>query len=330
MKEWVEIVDRLNTAFPLNLPMALATVIQVEGSTYRRVGARMLIFEDGNWIGSISGGCLEGDMLKKARLAIHSQEIKIVTYDTRDEDPFALGIGLGCNGKIDIIIDPNLNRILQFKNILEQALHSEDGLLIKSSWDLENNEFSSIEIINQTDSSLTLQWQPSNISLIEKIPPQPRIWIFGNQFDSHSLIRISHQLAWKIHWVGNVLKMKDTIKNLCLSCYDWQDEKTIQSGDYVVCMTHDIDRDLLICQELVQQPQISYWGILGPQKRLEKIKDKLSEVNCFLPHNIHSPIGLDLGAEGPDEIAISIISEIIAFKNNRNAQPLKNRKGTIH
>jgi len=310
MKEWVEIVQKLTDALSQEIPLALATVIQVEGSAYRRVGARMLILEDGSWVGSISGGCLEGDMLKKAQLAIRSQEVRVVTYDTRDEDPFALGIGLGCNGKIDILLDPNRERIIQFKETMEKALHSEAGMHVDSEWTL-------------TDQSI--------VKLHEFIPPQPRIWIFGNQFDSHSLLTISHQLAWKIHWVGNTLKMKKEMKTKCFQVFDWNQEWPIQQGDLVVCMTHDLDRDIQICQRLeVYKNKIAYWGILGPQKRLDKIKDKLSEVNCMLPDCIHSPIGLDLGAEGPDEIAIAIIAEIVAFKNNRNAQPLKFRMKPIH
>lgn len=310
MKEWVEIVQKLQIALEQDVPLALATVIGVEGSAYRRVGARMLILDDGNWVGSISGGCLEGDMLKKARLAILSQEIKVVTYDTRDEDPFALGIGLGCNGKIDILIDPNRNRIIEFKAFMEKALNSEKGLEISHTWQVPG--------------------QLQVIELHEFIPPQPRIWIFGNQFDSHSLIKICHQLAWKIFWVGNPLKMTNEIKQLCMNIFNWEDEKLIQSGDYVVCMTHDLDRDIKITKELHQQNQIGYWGILGPNKRLLRIKDKLAEDNIQLPDSIHTPIGLDLGAEGPDEIAISIIAEIISKKNNRDAKPLKFREKSIH
>lgn len=309
MKEWVEIVHKLTEALDQEVPLALATVIQVEGSAYRRVGARMLILEDGTWVGSISGGCLEGDMLKKAQLSIQSQEVRVVTYDTRDEDPFALGIGLGCNGKIDILIDPNRERIIEFKETMEKALHSENGLTVETIWTLADQ---------------------STVELHEFIPPQPRIWIFGNQFDSYSLLALCRQLAWKIHWVGNTLKMKKELKNICFQVYDWDQDWPIQQGDLVVCMTHDLERDIQICERLAKEDKMAYWGILGPKKRLAKIKEKLAELNCKLPDTIHSPIGLDLGAEGPDEIAISIISEIIAFKNNRNAQPLRNRLIPIH
>jgi len=309
MKEWVQIINKLEEILNSNESFALATVIQVEGSTYRRVGARMLIMDNGNWIGSISGGCLEGDMLKKARLAMSSQEVKWVTYDTRDEDPFALGIGLGCNGKIDILIDPNRTRIENFAKQLKLALASENGLELFSQWPLTDGEV---------------------FELKEFINPQPRIWVFGNQFDSHSLILMAKQLGWKVMWVGNTLKMSNEIKKLCFKVFDWDNFEGIQSSDLLVQMTHDLERDVEICSKLNEIPDVFYWGILGPQKRLERIKDKLSESQIMLKNGIHSPIGLDLGAEGPDEIAVSIIAEIIAKKNKRDAQPLKLREKAIH
>src|ERR1700722_13877534 len=85
---------------------ALATVVRVEGSSYRRTGARMLVTDDGIWVGGISGGCLEGDALKRARLAISKLEPSLITYDTTEEDAYQIGVGLGCNGIIDVLFTP--------------------------------------------------------------------------------------------------------------------------------------------------------------------------------------------------------------------------------
>ncbi|MHC4379355.1 MAG: XdhC family protein, partial [Planctomycetota bacterium] len=86
-----------------NQKLALATVVRVEGSSYRRAGARMLVMEDGNWIGGISGGCLEGDALRKAQLAMFQDKPSLVTYDTMDDDAQSIGVALGCNGIIDVL-----------------------------------------------------------------------------------------------------------------------------------------------------------------------------------------------------------------------------------
>ncbi len=85
---------------------ALATVVRVEGSSYRRTGARMLVMDNGTWVGGISGGCLEGDALKRARLAIAKTQASLVTYDTTNDDEHQIGVGLGCNGIIDVLLAP--------------------------------------------------------------------------------------------------------------------------------------------------------------------------------------------------------------------------------
>src|ERR1700748_3334137 len=106
MKEITDIVAAYEKAVKQKKKAALATVVLVEGSAYRRAGARMLITEDGQLTGAISGGCLEGDALRKARMVILQQEPMLVTYDTMDDDDAKLGVGLGCNGIIHILIEP--------------------------------------------------------------------------------------------------------------------------------------------------------------------------------------------------------------------------------
>ena len=106
MKEIRDIIKAYEQAHKLGKQTALATVVHVEGSSYRRPGARMLITEDGQLTGAISGGCLEGDALRKALLVMHENKSKVVTYDTMDDDDAKFGVGLGCNGIIQVLIEP--------------------------------------------------------------------------------------------------------------------------------------------------------------------------------------------------------------------------------
>src|SRR6201747_886106 len=106
MKEIIDIVTAYGEAIKKGKKTALATEVLVEGSAYRKAGARMLITENGQLTGAISGGCLEGDALRKARMGILQQEPLLVTYDTMDDDDAKLGVGLGCNGIIHILIEP--------------------------------------------------------------------------------------------------------------------------------------------------------------------------------------------------------------------------------
>src|SRR5687768_15814972 len=106
MKELRDIVQSFDLAHAAGKRAALATVVHIEGSSYRQPGARMLVTEDGMLTGAISGGCLEGDALRKALLVIVNNTPMLVTYDTNDEDDARIGIGLGCNGVIQILIEP--------------------------------------------------------------------------------------------------------------------------------------------------------------------------------------------------------------------------------
>src|SRR5688572_5621099 len=108
MKDFKTIVTEFRKLDFTNRKAALATVVKVRGSSYRSPGARMLITDDGKWVGSISGGCLEGDALRKARQVMMDRKPMMVTYDTREESNQNLGIGLGCNGVIDVLIEPIL------------------------------------------------------------------------------------------------------------------------------------------------------------------------------------------------------------------------------
>ncbi len=322
MKELIQILAQIKRLLNSNESFALATVVFVEGSAYRRPGARMLIDENGNWWGGISGGCLEGDLLKKAQLAMRQQTIKNITYDTREDDPFQLGIGLGCQGLIEIIIDPIRSHMEQIAEQLKICLDSGVAQTLQSTW--EGSKFS-IEAVAAMNGSFTQEGTKQ--IFVENIPANTRIWIVGNQFDAISLIQLCQQLAWEIHWVGKKLKMNPVVRDSVQACYDWNDDLPVRNTDCLVLMTHDFDRDVEFLSKQYAVDRWSYVGILGPNKRMDRILKQIPTLQVSLLSN---PIGLDIGAEGPDEIAISIVSEILAVKNGRNGLSLKHKKGSIH
>jgi xanthine/CO dehydrogenase XdhC/CoxF family maturation factor len=320
MKELLVILAQLERLLQSKTTFALATVVHVDGSAYRRPGARMLIDSEGNWWGGISGGCLEGDLLKKAQLAMLQQKIKRITYDTREDDPFQLGIGLGCQGLIEIMIDPIREHIQQVYEVIKLQIDSGKGQFALSDW--SNGNFS-MSILDQAYPG----WEESSQVFTEFLPPRTRIWIVGNQFDACSLIDLCVNLAWEVHWVGNTAKMRKDIRAKVQAIYEWDLVEGMLSSDCVVLMTHDFDRDLQFINQYIGSKAFHYLGILGPTKRFERLDKQLV---MKLVSDISTPIGLDLGAEGPDEIAVAIVAEILAVQNKRTGQRLKYRKSTIH
>jgi xanthine/CO dehydrogenase XdhC/CoxF family maturation factor len=321
MKELILVIQQVKELQKAGLKFVLATVVRVDGSAYRRPGARMLISEDGNWWGGISGGCLEGDILKKAQLALYSQEYKSIIYDTREEDPFALGIGLGCQGVIEIHINPIQEEINQLVAALEEHIQGNVAHTLTTRY-VGDFYISLAESVNSHAS----KWADNTFT--EYLPAPMTVWLFGNQFDSHAFIQQASILSWRVNWVGVLSKMK---ANLAVQeRFSYDENWPIQATDYVVMMTHDLEKDVKILEKLLNSAvQPSYVGILGPKKRFEKLQNHFEEdLVTQLP--IAAPIGLDVGAEGPEEIAISIIAEILSLKNSRNGQRLHLRDRAIH
>src|SRR5476651_341147 len=140
MKELQDIVNAFDKATNEGKQTALATVVLVEGSSYRRAGARMLITEDGQLTGAISGGCLEGDALRKARLAMAQQQPLLVTYDTMDDDDAKLGVGLGCNGIIHILIEPINDGRTNPITLLRSVISSNGYSVLVTVFSVENRK----------------------------------------------------------------------------------------------------------------------------------------------------------------------------------------------
>ena len=321
MKELILVIQQVKELQQAGLKFVLATVVRVDGSAYRRPGARMLIAEDGNWWGGISGGCLEGDILKKAQLALFSQSYKSITYDTREEDPFALGIGLGCQGVIEIFINPFQDQINELVSTLEKHLAGNVAHTLAISY---SNAFQIT--MNDANDSHGCSWE--NELFTEYLPAPMTVWVLGNQFDAQGFIQQANALAWRVNWVGILAKMSTDLR--VHGRFVYEELWPIQSTDYLVMMTHDLEKDVKILEKLLLAPiKPAYVGILGPKKRFDKLQNHFKEdLVTLLP--ISTPIGLDIGAEGPEEIAISIISEILSTKNNRNGQRLSLRDRAIH
>jgi xanthine/CO dehydrogenase XdhC/CoxF family maturation factor len=346
MKEFKQIIRKIRDLQNEGVSFCLAIVVHVDGSAYRRPGARMLISENGDWWGGISGGCLEGDMLKKAQFAMMSQSLQTVQYDTREDDPFELGIGLGCNGLIDILIIPHREYLISFVDLVEKQLEENSSSLILSTFSKKSFKEHSIKVCMHRPVSIdetswaTCQnfgsaffWDTDDeYYFLERIPAKSRIWIFGNQFDSFNLIELCEWLDWEVHWVGNLTKMPAAYAAKVSFSYGWEDARSIMPTDHLVMMTHDFDRDIRLLTELI--PSINpnqYLGVLGPKKRMDKLQSALrNTLTIEIRNRICSPIGLDLGAQGPYEIAVAIISEIIAYVNGRDGQFLRKRSGSIH
>ncbi|UBM57428.1 XdhC family protein [Marinilongibacter aquaticus] len=340
-----------------NEKMALATVVRVEGSSYRRMGARMLVSERGNWVGGISGGCLEGDALKRARMAILKDKASVITYDTSIDDDHQIGVGLGCNGIIDVLFtpidekDPN-NPIALFQKILSERRQTRRLLTISKS---ENSKelgkvfeftapssleaFDSIPDKNELAEALAQLQKSKNFHLSETLhifaevlPPSLHILLMGHQYDLYPLIDMIDQLGWDCTVVAQAEKVKSN-KPLQI----WPPEKleslTVDNCTAVILMSHSLQTDKRNLKTVMQWP-VPYIGLLGPLERSKRIFRELEEeglaFSAEIQNRLFAPVGLNLGATSPEEIALSMVAEIKSIFAHRDARPLRERREPIH
>lgn len=372
MKELREIVNGYDTAKNAGKECVLATIVHLEGSSYRRPGARMLVLEDGVMIGAISGGCLEGDALVKALLTFSEKKSRVITYDTSDEDDATLGVQLGCEGVIQVLFEfinkEDSNNPIE---LLRKSISTRQAAALVTFYDLSDkranqtgacllqledgtsfgiNPFhqivpsleNDIEEVILTKKSRFVEYVNEEYitnAFIEYLEVPLSLIIVGAGNDAIPVMQLAEILGWEVRIVdGRKTHAKqDRFISACQVLVSKPeavlDQINIDSRTCFVLMTHNFLYDLQMLKALIQTP-IPYIGVLGPKKKLTKLLHQLKEegveVSEEMLSRIFGPIGLDIGAETPEEIAASIISEIQAVFTDRKGGMLKWKKETIH
>jgi len=370
MKEIRDILKAFDEAQKLGKQTALATVVHVEGSSYRRPGARMLIEDDGQLTGAISGGCLEGDALRKALLVMTEKRSRLVTYDTMDDDDAKFGVGLGCNGIIQVLIEPidvaNPNNPIQYLKAINEKrqkgvlitlfslqdkkdpqygtclLLKEDGITIDHTPVLKDVLMADANdaLINQTSSFKNYISESQNLTaFIEVIEPPVSVIIIGAGNDVMPLVDIADILGWETTVVdgrANYAK-KERFVSACQVLVSKPEQVLeqiiIDERTVFLLMTHNYNYDMAMLNQLLQK-NVSYIGMLGPKKKRERMLNELKEEGLIFTEQqlsvLHSPVGLDIGAETSEEIAVSILAEIKALFAGKDVQSLRTLKEVIH
>ncbi|MBJ6110347.1 XdhC family protein [Hymenobacter sp. BT523] len=346
-------------------PCALATVVEVLGSAYRRPGARMLVTEDGELTGAISGGCLEGDARQRARRAIFQGEPALVTYDTRDEDDPRHGLGPGCQGVVRILLEPldfadQANALEMLRAFARHpvpavlaTIFATDAtgpqavvgqrLLLTDGGSMEGNSFLAGPLTEAARATLLLgQSRVLDIdtdagpvrALLEVLVPPLRLVVYGAGNDAQPLVRLAGSLGWHITVVDgrpNLATAARFPEAAAVRLVSVQALAT-QTPDplaYHVLLSHNYAYDLAALQALAGAPA-PYVGLLGPRKKGQRLLADLTGDTHSLYQRLHSPIGLDLGSDTPEEIALCIVAEIQAHRSGGLGRPLRERAGAVH
>lgn len=330
MKELQGIVAALLA--PADGPAVLATLVQVQGSSYRRPGARLLLTADGRRLGSISGGCLEEDVTARAQQVRKTGEPEAVVYDTTSENDQVWGVGLGCHGVVRVLLEKlppqppwvaQLAANLRARRPTRLAVHHDGGNC--RTWGTSHAE----QVILVPEQGIFFQ----------TIAPPTALVIFGAGDDAMPLVALAKELGWHVT-VADPRAAFATAPRFpsADACVVAPADQLVEhvapdAATLAVVMTHHYVHDVPLLRALLNRP-LAYLGLLGPKQRAEKIlADLAREGVAISPRQraqLHAPVGLDLGSETPAEVALAIVAEMQAGLGRRDARPLRERAGPIH
>jgi xanthine/CO dehydrogenase XdhC/CoxF family maturation factor len=350
LKEIREIIKAYDSAVHAGRKAALAAVVHLEGSSYRRPGARMIVNDEGELTGAISGGCLEGDALRKALLVLSKQQSKLVTYDTSDEDDMTIGIQLGCAGVIQVLfepIDPNhpdnpiqllrkvvairQNAVLVTMFSLERKHEAQAGtcLLMESNGNISGAiPFPQIEAavmedvheaMNRKQSSFK-EYIDHNVTVtafIEFLQPAVSLVVVGAGNDAIPMMQMADVLGWDVRVVDgrNTHARPERFVSACQVLVSKPDKVLEQipmdERTVFVMMTHNYNYDMAMLKALLPK-NIPYIGMLGPRKKLERMLDEIREGRTEIPASLMEKVYGPTGLEIGAETAEEIALSIIS------------------
>jgi len=334
LHELKDIIRSASHAKSTGIKTALASVVSLDGSSYRKPGVRMSVQEDGKMIGAVSGGCVEKEVLRQAQSVFETNSPKLMVYDGRYR--------LGCEGVLYILIEP-FDPEEAFFNAFEKQCVSRKSFTISSTFSKEEkNRFKGGSIVHLSDSSFPVQKNyQSDTSLdlfTQTVKPGFKLMIVGSEHDAVQLCKYASSTGWEVDIIAPPDDSK-TLENFPgASNYFGINETEFSSLPFdhqtaVMMMTHSYVKDLKYLSSILEK-EIPYVGLLGPSKRREKliheILERNEDISDLFFDRLHGPAGINIGAETPQEIAVSILAEILSVIRNQKPISLKDKTSGIH
>ncbi|MDQ3691127.1 MAG: XdhC family protein [Chloroflexota bacterium] len=318
--------------------VALATVVSVRGSSYRRPGARLLVPERSAPIGLISGGCLEEEAARLARRALELDLPVLVTIDHSAEGDELWGIGLGCRGVIQLLAEPP-SLAAETLDALEAARADGTSTHLLTDLDGRRTRLTMAEVIalGEPAAQAAAHGQPVVLgdAVLDVILPPFRLVVCGAGPDAAPLVAAALRQGWRVDVVDprqSILRA-DRFPGARLHGIDPAAAPALidaGSRTAVAIMSHDYLRDMAFLGGFVGR-NVSYLGVLGPRERTDRMMTELSVTLSVADASaLHAPAGLDIGADGAEQVSTSIIAEILATMHARLGGPLRDRTGPIH
>ena len=326
-------------------PLVLATVFETRGSTYSKAGGQMIIDGDGNFCGMLSGGCLEGDLVERARAVIESGLAQTATYDLGADDEL-WGLGVGCDGTMWVLLQPlrpenDYEPFSRIAEILNGGVRAVAAIIIAAE-DLAPGAMALIRdgaaegfgVDSDTAASLADAFDGAGEArhddtpqgncqvLYMSIAPAPALLILGAGLDSEPVARFANELGWRCTAIDHRpayiqgRSYPDTTDTLCCAAPEVHANVDLSEFDMAIVMSHHLASDRSYLEQLARS-DIGYVGLLGPGGRRDRLLGELGELAGALRDRLHGPAGIVLGGRGPAAIALEIIAEMQTFLAQR-------------
>ena len=371
MSSLIAITESLRRAAADDDTVVLATVVRVIGSSYGGVGARMLIRVDGTTVGLVSGGCLESDLCAHA-LEVHATATaRVVSYDTRADDDAVWGLGLGCNGLIDVLLQPlSPPQATAVADLLATALAADqpavlatvsqsplpgtgpavgaqalfiagrtvsvgdwaDGAVLASA-------AGRVEEARLAGRRGLVHEAGSTQIAFEVVAPAIQLVVCGSGPDAAPVCRLATNLGWSVTLVdhrpvteAHAARFPGACMVECAEPSTLAQVVSLTKRTAAVVMSHHFARDADYVKTLIEAG-VPYVGVLGPRARTERMLAELAARGEEIPwgaNALFGPVGLDVGGDGPEAIALAIVSEVSAVMQGRAPGHLRDVRTPLH
>jgi xanthine dehydrogenase accessory factor len=360
VKHWTEtrqVLDRVAALHSANNRAALATVVRVRGSAYRHEGAKLVVADDESSVGNVSGGCLEADVREVAARVIATGVAECRTYCGGADEVAAWDLGVGCDGDVEILIEPvrstfadvraalaDQQRVMTVTSLADDAY---TGVSCRRMVLTESSAAGSLGTpeLDAQIRSCASEWMYAGESrvveldgtrvFVDVLVPPPRLVVVSAGDDAQVLARLANEVGFRVVVVDrrNGLLTRERfaapITLLDADAARLNEVLVLDGGALCVVMTHSFADDTAYLRALLRTPA-RYLGMLGPRQRTDRILAVLRNEAPVDEARIFGPVGLDIGTDGAEQVAVAILAELLAVCSGRQPQSLRDRRAPIH
>jgi len=335
------------------LARVLATVVATAGSTYRKRGARMLVMQDGSYLGLLSGGCLEADLKLHARQVLEDGMVRAIEYDMRGPDDVLFGIGAGCEGAMRVLLEPAnaadaAAAALAAAGRITAAGSSTCLICVHESSEVALGTYTAAPgtplppalaaaarsaLAERASREVVIGGGPERLrAFVQFLAPPAHLLLCGAGPDAQPVAAAARALGWRVTVVDHRPVYADArafpgARVVRADPGRLHDAVDLAGCHAVVVMSHHLASDLAYLRALAAVPEPGYIGLLGPQARRRRLMEELGPAASALSARLVGPVGLDLGACTPEAIALAIVGEVHAWLSGLSVARSQHRAG---